>query len=473
MGAIKNILADIAAKWAVPIVIQRGSSAWTFDSASDDTPVDDQFAIKIGTVWACVKLLSNSVGTLPTHVKERTETGRVILYDHPVAALMRKPNPKMNGVQFRRAMMLSWALRGNAYALISERNEQYQPTRLDFIPPQNVSIFEGDDDVFYKITGYNQTFASRDIIHLKDLSTDGIVGKSPIRQHADLLDMSRSSLAFGKSFYKNGCRTTGVFKSKKTFSPEAYNRLTKELTQRYFGVEKFGKPLVLEDDLDYTPITIPPEDAQFVATRLQSVDEIAAIFGVPPHMVGDLSHATFSNIEHQGIEFYTLDVRPILVSWEAEFNDKLFAESEKGRVYIDIDFKGLLRADTAVRGEFFKTMYNTSSMTPNQIRECEDLNGYEGGDTYYRPLNMSPVLFDKPTPIDVVDDELHSQPNNLGAGMISELGVGGLQGLMNLIVEPNLSVGQKHGVLKVVFGMQEDDIKNIMADAKNIVQKNE
>lgn len=390
MGYFSNILSRVAAKIPINVVLRNGIAGWSVNS-DDDLPSSADAALKIGTVWACARIISNSVGTLPVHIKARTASGRNVLYDHPVAALMRKPNPKMNGVVFRRALILSLTLRGNAYALISERNARYQPTRLDFISADNVSVFEGPDDIFYKIAGRDEVIPSRDMIHLKDLSTTGIVGKSPIRQHAELLDGARSSLKFSRSFYKNGCRTTGVFKVKSQLSQEAYNRLSKDLANRYYGVEQFGKPLVLEESMDYSPITIPPEDAQFVATRLQSVDEIAAIFGVPPHMVGDLSHATFSNIEHQAIEFYSLAVRPILIALEAEFNDKLFAESEKGRTYVDVDFKGLLRADTTTRGNFYKTMYYLGAMNANEIRAYEDLDGYEGGEVYCRQTNMTPV----------------------------------------------------------------------------------
>lgn len=331
------------------------------------------------------------MSTLPLHVKERTDSGRQVLYDHPVARLLMKPNPKMNGVVFRRAMMASVCLRGNAYAFITERDVMQRPTRLDFVLPWNVSLWEGDDDIYYTIAGNDAKIPSRDVIHLKGLSMNGLVGLSPIRQHADLLETSGNSLEFARSFYKNGCRTTGVFKKDKTLSDEAYERLRKQLAEQYFGAKNVGKPLLLEDGLDYTAITIPPEDAQFIATRLQSVDEIAAIFRVPPHMVGNQSHSTYSNNEQQNLELYNLTLRPWIVNTEAEFNDKLLREDEKGRTYIDIDAKGLLRADTAARTAFYKEMFYIGAMNPNEIRASEDMDGYKGGDQFYHQVNMEPV----------------------------------------------------------------------------------
>lgn len=387
MGIIRNIVARAALRFGLPVFYERRM----FNTMGGEAKVDTDFALKISTVWACVDLLSGAMSTLPLHVKERTDSGRRVLYDHPVARLLMKPNPKMNGVVFRRAMMASVCLRGNAYAFITERDMMQRPTRLDFVLPWNVSLWEGDDDIYYTIAGNDTKIPSRDVIHLKGLSMNGLVGLSPIRQHAELLETSGNSLEFARSFYKNGCRTTGVFKKDKTLSDEAYERLRKQLAEQYFGAKNVGKPLLLEDGLDYTAITIPPEDAQFIATRLQSVDEIAAIFRVPPHMVGNQSHSTYSNNEQQNLELYNLTLRPWIVNTEAEFNDKLLREDEKGRTYIDIDAKGLLRADTAARTAFYKEMFYIGAMNPNEIRASEDMDGYKGGDQFYHQVNMEPV----------------------------------------------------------------------------------
>lgn len=387
MGIIRNIIARAALRFGLPVFFERRM----FNTMGGDANVDTDFALKISTVWSCVDLLSGAMSTLPLHVKERTDSGRRVLYDHPVARLMMKPNPKMNGVVFRRAMMTSVCLRGNAYAFITERDVMQRPTRLDFVLPWNVSLWEGDDDIYYTVAGNSARIPSRDVIHLKGLSMNGLVGLSPIRQHAELLETSGNSLEFARSFYKNGCRTTGVFKKDGALSDEAYERLRKQLTEQYFGSKNAGKPLLLEDGLDYTAITIPPEDAQFIATRLQSVDEIAAIFRVPPHMVGNQSHSTYNNNEQQNLELYNLTLRPWIVNTEAELNDKLLREDEKGSTYIDIDAKGLLRADTAARTAFYKEMFYIGAMNPNEIRASEDMDGYEGGDQFYHQANMEPV----------------------------------------------------------------------------------
>lgn len=391
MGFWKNMAARAAAWAGLPVIISRGGISGPMGREPD---VDDNFAMKISTVWSCVRLLSDTLSTLPLHVKERDTNRRRVHYDHPVARLLDKPNPKMNGVSLRAAMMTAVLLRGNAYAVITERDRHEYPTRLDFVLPEYVTLWEGDDDIFYTILGNDFRIPSRDVVHIKGLSTNGLLGLSPIRQHARLLGLSLSSLEFADSFYRNGCRTTGVFKKPGTLSDEAWARLYKQLSEGYFGARNAGKPLLLEDGLDYSSITIPPEDAQFIATRLQSVDEIAAIYGVPPHMAGNQSHSTYSNNEQQNLELYNLTLAPWIAKIEAEFNDKLFLESEKRRLYVDIDAKGLLRADTAARTNFYRQLYYVGAMNANEIRACEDLDSYEGGEQYFRQTNMEPVKTD-------------------------------------------------------------------------------
>lgn len=389
MGFFRNIVAR-AASWAgLPVLISRGSLSNTMGRMSD---VDEEFAMKISTVWTCVRLISDTFSTLPVHVKERVDDRRRTLRtEHPVMRLLAKPSPKMNGVTLRSVLMVSALLRGNAYAFITERDRREYPTRLDFVRPENVSLWEGDDDVFYSILGSAARIPSRDVVHIKGLSVNGLLGLSPIRHHDRLLELSNNSVEFARSFYRNGCRTTGVFKNPTELSDDAWNRLYRQLSENYFGARNAGKPLLLEGGLDYSSITIPPEDAQFIATRVQSIDEIAAIFGVPPQMVGDLSHSTYSNNEQQNIEFYNVTLSPWITKVEEEFNDKLFLESEKGRLYVDIDARGLLRADTASRTNYYRQMYNIGAMSPNEIRAAEDLDAYEGGDAFFRPLNMESV----------------------------------------------------------------------------------
>lgn len=368
---------------ALPVFFTRG------ENEDGTSLMDDAAALRISTVYACVKLISDTVGTLPLHVKQREGTSRKTLYDHPIARLLEKPNPYMNGIDFRRVLMTSCELRGNAYALISRRNSAYIPERIDYLDHASVSVYQGEDDLYYRVAGVEGVVPSRDMLHIKGFSTNGILGKSPIALHREVFEQATNSLRYSKNLYKNGLKTTGVFTMDKALSDDKYARLVKQLGKAYTGIANFGRPLVLEDGMKFSPVTITPEDAQFINTRMMSVDEIASIFRVPPHKVGDLSHGTYSNNEQGNLEFYVDCIRPKLEILEAELSDKLFAEAEKPLTYIDVDFKGLLRTDTATQTNAYKTLFYLGVYSPNDIRRMEDLPEYEGGDRYFVPVNMA------------------------------------------------------------------------------------
>lgn len=378
MGFFSNIFGPKI----LPVFFQRGNDN------TDASTLSDNEAIRIGAVYSCVKLISDTIGTLPVHIKQRENDSRITLYDHPIARLLDRPNPYMNGIDFRRVMMISCELRGNAYAYISKRDADYRPVRLDYVDPDTVSIFKGDDDLYYGIIGVEGLVPSRDVIHIKGFAPNGIIGKSPIALHREMLEQSQNSLQYSKNLYKNGLKTTGVFSMDKSLSKEKYDRLVEQLGKAYTGIRNFGRPLVLEDGMKFDAVTITPEDAQFINTRMMSIDEIASIFRVPPHKVGDLSHGTYSNNEQGNLEFYIDCIRPKLEILETELTNKLFTEEEYGRTYVDIDFKGLLRTDTATQTNAYQKLFYLGVLSSNDIRRMEDLPTYEGGDRYFVPVNM-------------------------------------------------------------------------------------
>lgn len=363
-----------------------------FDLAfdSNEIQIDEKSSLAISAVWACVRIISESVATLPLHLKRRTENGRETVRDHAVCSLLNQPSPIMNGIDLREALMVSVVLWGNGYAHISQRDKFYRPLRLDFIPPQSITIIEGQDDLYYRINS-GVLIPSRDMIHTKGLTTNGIEGISPIRRHRENLQLTMQAQRFGINFFKNGCHSTGVFESDTQYSQEAYDRLKEQLFEKYVGLTNSAKPLLLEGGLKFNKITIPPEDAQFIATRKFQKTEIATIFGVPPHMIADLDRSTNNNIEHQGIEFVQYCLMPYIVKMEAEFNNKLLREDEKTDHYIRYEFNGLLRSDAKTRSEYYGNMNRIGAMNANEIRAKEDINAYDGGEHYFVQANMKPV----------------------------------------------------------------------------------
>lgn len=232
---------------------------------------------------------------------------------------------------------------------------------------------------------------SYDIIHLKGVSTNGYKGKSPIQVHRENLSLTQSAQDYGEKFFTQGGNMSGVFKYPSTLKPEAYKRLKHDLIEQSVGLHNAHTPLLLEGGMTYERISIPPEDAQFIATRKFQKTEVATIFGVPPHMIADLERATNNNIEHQGMEFVQYCLLPYLVRLEEEFNRKLLREDEFGEYYFLFGLNGLLRGDAKTRSEYYKNMNIVGALSANEIRSLEDMNSYDGGDTYFVQMNMQTV----------------------------------------------------------------------------------
>lgn len=359
--------------------------------SNDNSLMSNDAAMRVATVYSCVRIIAEDVGTLPLHVKMRSDDGtRQTMYSHPVARVMSKPNPFMSGIDLRRAMIASLELHGNAYAIIRERDNRGYPTRIDFADATMMTPIVGESDIYYAYGEEEELIPSRDIIHLKGYAPDGIEGKSPIQLHRDTIDNAVNATKFSKKLYKNDLRATTVFSLEGELSKEAYDRTRGQLADMYKkAMGRSDVPLVLEGGTKVNSLTITPEDAQFIATKLQNIDEIAAIFRVPPHKVGDWTRGTYSNNTQANLEYFTDCIRPLLEVIEEELSRKLFLESEQGIYYIDINFKGLLRTDTKTQIENYRTLFNIGVYSANDIRALEDLPPYEGGERYFVPVNMA------------------------------------------------------------------------------------
>ena len=359
-------------------------------TSNDDGAWSDDAAMRVSTVYSCVRIIAEDVGTLPLHVKRIGEGNtRELVAGHPVSRVLSRPNPFMNGVDFRRAMIAALQLTGNAYARIVERDRRGYPTRIDYLEPSDVTPISGTHDVYYSVSGVDELLPSRDIIHFKGYAPNGIEGKSPIALQRETIENGRNATLYSRNLFKNDLKSTGVFTTDGTLSDDSFKRLRAQLTRAWKRVGSTAEPLVLEQGMKVSTITITPEDAQYVATKLQNIDEVAAIFRVPPHKVGDWTRGTYSNNTQANLEYCTDCIRPLLVVIEEELNNKLFLESERDMLYIDITFEGLLRTDTKTRWENYRTGFNLGVYSPNEIRAFEDLPPYEGGDRRFVQVNMA------------------------------------------------------------------------------------
>lgn len=387
MGLFDNIFGSrIATPTATVLPVQ------IISHSDDGNAWDADAAMRITTVYRCVRLIADTIATLPIHVKRRMPDGsRITVYDHPVARLLQSPSPLYARIDFLRSLISAEELAGNSFAYIAERDALGYPTRLDHYQPSDVRVMKGSNDVFYHIAPLGVIVPSRDVIHFKGYAPDGIEGKSPIALLRDEMENCANATACSKELYKRDLRTAGVFSTDHKLGPEGIKNLFKSLGAMVRKAKTSAAPIILEEGLKYSPIQLSPEDAQFVAMKLLSIDQVAVAFGVPPHKAGDLTRGTYSNNEQANIEFYNDCLRPRAEHIKEELNRKLFLESERAEYYIDIDFHGLLRADTAARKDYYTAMFNIGVMSSNDIRALEDLPAYEGGDKYYVPVNLAPA----------------------------------------------------------------------------------
>lgn len=369
------------------------NKALTADMVGDKVSrpaITQESSLALTAVWACVRILSETVGTLPIHLYKRTDHGRERQSGHLAGRILNTPNSFSTRYDMMHFLMVSCTLWGNGYARIY-RDKLYRPLRLKYYHPARVEpVLTDSEELYYRLDS-GEIIPAYDMIHLKGLSTNGYKGKSPIAVHRDNLALSVSAQQYGEMFFNQGGNMSGVFKYPSTLKPEAYERLKKDLLAQSIGLHKAHLPLLLEGGMTYERVSIPPEDAQFIATRKFQKTEIATIYGVPPHMIADLERSTNNNIEHQAMEFVRYCLMPYLVRLEEEFNRKLLRHDEFDEYYYLFALNGLLRGDAKTRSEFYKNMNFVGAMTANEIRNLEDMNSYEGGDEYFVQMNMQTV----------------------------------------------------------------------------------
>lgn len=370
-----------------------GNGTWTTASRWGGDHISENKAMSIGAVFACVQIYSRTLGSMPLVVYEKGPEGKHRALDHPLYKILHdQPNPNMTSYTFRSMMEGCLKLYGNAYAWI-EFDKNWLPKYLWPLHPQAVlpqrSLKTGE--LFYDAVLHNgsrRRFRAYEMLHIPGLGFDGIQGKSVIRHFAGTMGLADDLQKYGRKFFKNGARPGGVLQHPGELSEQAQERLERKFRRNYEGVEHAGRTLVLEEGMEYKNIGVPPEEAQFLESRKFSVTEIARIFQIPPHMVGDLEHATFSNIEFQDIGFAKHSMLPDCVAWEQELTRKLFAFKDGNDYEVEFLMDGLVRSDIKSRYEAYAIGKQQGFLSTNDIREKENLNKVEGGDMLYVPLNM-------------------------------------------------------------------------------------
>jgi len=382
-----------------------GGWSFLFGSTTSGKTVNERTAMQTTAVYACVRILSEAVAGLPLHIyRYRTDGGKERIPLHPLYHLLHdEPNPEMTSFVFRETLMSHLLLWGNAYAQVV-RNGRGQAVALYPLLPSKMDVSRtANGELLYTYyrdadeTGLNPkggyvTLRRDEVLHIPGLGFDGLVGYSPIAMAKNAIGMSLATEEYGASFFANGANPGGVLEHPGVIKD--IGRVKESWNSAYQGNGNAHKIAVLEEGMKFQAIGIPPEQAQFLETRKFQINEIARIFRVPPHMVGDLEKSSFSNIEQQSLEFvkYTLD--PWVVRWEQNLQQSLILPSEKPSLFIKFNVDGLLRGDYQSRMNGYAVGRQNGWMSANDIRELEDMNrisAEEGGDLYLVNGNMLPL----------------------------------------------------------------------------------
>ncbi|MCD8106876.1 MAG: phage portal protein [Oscillospiraceae bacterium] len=377
-------------------------STWMFrfGSSSSNKLVTERSSMQVAAVYACVRVLSEAVAQLPLHLYQYTGDGnKEKALDHPLYRLLHdEPNPEMSSFVYREAEMCHLLLWGNAYSQII-RNGKGEVVALYPLMPNRMTVSRDDKGRLY----YEYTISDDDapqvkktvlspseVLHIPGLGFDGLVGYSPIAVAKNAIGLSIATEEYGAKFFANGATPGGILEYSGVIKdPDA----VREAWNKGFGGSgNSSKVAVLEEGMKYTPISISPDEAQFLDTRKFQISEIARIFRVPPHLIGDLEHSTFSNIEQQSLEFVTYSLQPWLVRWEQGICRALLSEDEKKDYFAKFNVDGLLRGDYQSRMSGYATARQNGWMSANDIRELENLDripAEDGGDLYLINGNMT------------------------------------------------------------------------------------
>ncbi|MBR1442205.1 MAG: phage portal protein [Firmicutes bacterium] len=346
--------------------------------------VNERTAMQLTTVYACVRILSEAIASLPLHLYRYTENGgKEKATDHPLYFLLHdEPNAEMTSFAFRETLMTHLLLWGNAYAQII-RNGKSEIVGLYPLMPDRMTVDRDENKKLYYEYRVSQDDAPinkkstvklepYEVLHIPGLGFDGLVGYSPIALAKNSIGMAIACEEFGAKFFANGAQPIGVLEYPGVLNnPE---KLRESWQAIYGGSNNAHKTAILEEGAKYTPISISPEQAQFLETRKFQINEIARIFRVPPHMVGDLEKSSFSNIEQQSLEFVKYSLNPWVSRWEQSIMRSLLSIDEKKVYFAKFNVDGLLRGDYQSRMNGYAVGIQNGFMSPNDVRELENLD---------------------------------------------------------------------------------------------------
>jgi HK97 family phage portal protein len=360
------------------------------------TPVNEKSVFGLSAYWAGVRRISESVAMLPVDVFKKVN-GKRTMTDHPVEYLLNaEANYQTCAFDFTQILITSAINHGNGLAII-ERDRFGTPTGLVNVSREICEPLKYDDELYWKVEvkeAANKTESllvkDRDIINLRGFGSDPVIGISAIQAHRQNLGLSIAAQDYGADFYNRGTRIDGFIEYAGVLKPETKDAISQQWSNNY-GANGTRGTAILDAGSKYHRLGLPPQDAQFIETRKFQKNEIATILGIPSHMINEMDGATFSNIEHQSIEFVTYGIGSWIEKIEQEYRRKLLKESEKRNHYFKHNVDRLLRTDVKTKGEYYRLMTDIGAYTINDVLELEDRNSVDNGDERYVQINRIPI----------------------------------------------------------------------------------
>lgn len=397
MGLISRLIANKSESYTIEDFDRSVRERIQGGHVNSGVKVSEESALKFITVYSCIRVLAETIGSLPLIVykKRRGATGSDIASDHPVYELLYSlPNEEMTTVTWREQQLGNQVISGNCYSVITFGNRGH-PVDLYPIPWTDCQPFrdQSDGKIKYRLMdrGKPEIYPAEKVFHVPGLGFDGLMGYSPVRMGAESIGVGIAAAEFSARFYGQGMNIGGVLEYPEAMSDTAFSRLKEDMEARGAGLANSWKPLILEEGAKYNRIPMPLADAQFIESRKFTRDEICGLFRVPPHMIANLERSTNNNIEHQGIEFVKYSLVPYLVAWEKTLNWKLFTPAERrAGYYVKHNVEGLLRGDYKSRQEGLAIQRQNGVINADTWLAIEDMNpiGGTAGQAYLVNGNM-------------------------------------------------------------------------------------
>jgi len=374
-------------------------------STASGVRVTEGNALLISTVYQCVRVIAETVASLPCFLYKRTASGKDRAENHAVYRILhQEPNPYMSPFEFKQTLQGHLCLWGNAYAEI-ERNGSGQVANLWPLRPDRMRLQIYDGKIFYYyITPDGGERQLTDVFHLRGLSTDGLIGYSPIALARETLGLAKASEEYRARFFSNDAKPGGVLMHPGILGEPAYQQLRRRWEENHQGLSNRARVAILEEGMKWQDVGVPPDDAQFIQGQEFQKSDIAAIYRVPSYKIGLLKPGTvsYASVEQQAIDFVTDCIRPWLICWEQRATLSLLTPAERRVLFAEFMIDALLRGDSDSRARFYQALFNMGVLTINEIRERENMNSIgPDGDRHYLQQNLAPI--------DMLDDLLKAK----------------------------------------------------------------